>query len=212
MYNYQGGWVNQSGASTSPTATSFQFDNYTGNSPLFFVSDMAVLLPLTWTAFDLRKVSDRVKLTWETQNEINTKDFTVMRSNGNTDWTSIGTLPSLANVLPVKNYSFLDNEPMDGVNNYRIRQSDKDGKYSFSEIRTITLESLQKLRVINPVVNGKMIITLVRPAEITLVDASGRKIWTKRFASGTHQSDVSGLTKGIYYLKSAEASARVYIP
>lgn len=207
LYNYQSGWVNQTGTSTAPTATSYRYNNYTGSNSLFFISDNAVLLPLTWISFTLAKSRQEVVLNWKTSNEVKTKDFTVFKSSNGIGWKPLGVVAAGASD---GSYRFTDIQPFEGSNYYRIRQEDRDGQHSFSEIRTINVGN-DLLRIVNPVINGRMMINLGKKAEISVIDAVGKVLIRRTLSAGSHQVDVSALSKGVYVVKTGGNAVRVLV-
>lgn len=87
-------------------------------------------LPLTLTSFEAVALEKSVLLNWLTEGEYNFSHFVVERKTGNNNFTPIGTVKSKAG----GKYNFEDKTPALGVNYYRLRMIDNDGKENFSKV------------------------------------------------------------------------------
>lgn len=82
-------------------------------------------------AFDLKEETDHVSLTWETSREENSAFFTVQRSTDMVRWLPVGTTVEAWGNRAM--YAFDDMFPVEGFALYRLRLTDENGKFSFSE-------------------------------------------------------------------------------
>ncbi len=96
----------------------------------------ATVLPLEMLRFEAEKKEKDVVLTWQTTREQNTSHFEVQRSTDSKQFFKIGTVKS-QNKTSVNNYDFTDKNLPSGTLYYRLEQFDKDGKTTFSPIRSI---------------------------------------------------------------------------
>ena len=76
-------------------------------------------------------------ISWTTASETNNAYFTVERSGDGKDFNEIGVLPGAGNSRSERQYSFTDEQPTNGINYYRIRQTDFDGQYSYSPVESV---------------------------------------------------------------------------
>jgi len=76
-------------------------------------------------------LEDRVELTWETGKEDNSAFFTVQRSTDEVKWLPVGTTVEAAGFRSL--YGLDDMFPFEGFALYRLRLTDENGKFSFSE-------------------------------------------------------------------------------
>ncbi len=173
-------------------------------------------LPVNWLSFTATKQGKKVMLNWATASEINSKDFTAQHSANSTTWSNLGTVAAAGNSNTIKNYSHLHSLPLKNYNYYRILQKDLDGKYSYSEVRSVKFDEVGGFSVYNPVKNGNLQLSVGNMQTNTqnlfnLFTANGKLIWTKEFAAGAHNIDVSGLAKGVYILKAGESTKQIVI-
>ena len=135
-------------------------------------------LPVTLTNFSAKKVNKSNILSWSTQQEVNTRNFIIERSNNGVDYKTIGQVTATGGSNVIVNYSFADNNPVKGINYYRLRVVDNDGQSKLSDIRTIQNEETTAVNIYpNPVKNSLGInINVEKPAKgnIVVLDLTGK--------------------------------------
>jgi hypothetical protein len=172
-----------------------------------------IILPLTWLSFDAKEKDNIVLLNWNTAGEENTRDFMIQHSTSGASWENIGVIAAAGNSTTIRDYSFTHTGPVNGINYYRIRQTDIDGRSSFSEIRLVLITKIElPLTVLtNPVDKGLLQVKLTRPLQLSLFNSEGRLHWKKPAKPGTITIDVSGYAKGIYLLKADGTTLKIII-
>lgn len=98
--------------------------------PMIFGSPLPVKLILFTAEID----NTSVKLMWVTETEVNNDFFTVERSTNGIDFEALGNVPGSGNSNTLKEYDFNDDAPEFGTSYYRLKQTDFDGKYEYSEL------------------------------------------------------------------------------
>ncbi|MDP5172374.1 MAG: T9SS type A sorting domain-containing protein [Bacteroidia bacterium] len=102
----------------------------------------AVALPVRFSYFEAELSSQNtVLLSWETSFETNNDFFTVERSANEETWEEITDLEAVGNSSTLQEYAVEDRFPQTGPSYYRIRQTDVDGKVSYSGTRAIKIEA-----------------------------------------------------------------------
>lgn len=90
-------------------------------------------LPIELISFNGRTLGDNTnELIWITATETNNNFFSIERSNGEGFFETIGAVNGAGNSNQILEYSFIDLDPSQGYNYYRIKQTDFDGQTSFS--------------------------------------------------------------------------------
>lgn len=133
---------------SSTTSTRYLFLRQT----IFSGVTAATTLPLDLLSFSAKPdaLGKSVNLNWKTANEVNTQDFLVERRTDDTEFTTVGTVLS-KNVAGTHSYSFTDTKPVAGNSYYRLKQRDKDGKSSYSDIANVKIEGISLSLHPNPV-------------------------------------------------------------
>ncbi|MEE4177664.1 MAG: hypothetical protein V2I46_09150 [Bacteroides sp.] len=76
--------------------------------------------------------TDNIELFWTTAKEDNSAFFTIQRSTDNAKWLPVGNILEAAGERTA--YEFTDEYPFEGTSWYRLRLTDINGKFSFSEV------------------------------------------------------------------------------
>ncbi|MCC6287544.1 MAG: InlB B-repeat-containing protein [Chitinophagaceae bacterium] len=202
LFHYSSGWSKQTTGTTASTATSLTYTGYTGTFSPFAIADANATLPVTWLSFKVQKQYNNALLTWVTATEYNNKDFVIEHSINNKDWETIAVISAKGNSLTEKKYEYLHTNPEEGVNYYRIRQRDNDGKNSFSSVQVLQFESPNSLSIYpNPVVNGNLNVRIKKPGLLKIYTNNGQLVVQKKLGvAGKHTISMQTLAKGIYRL------------
>jgi hypothetical protein len=104
-------------------------------SPTFDASNGVITLPIELISFiaELRGINE-VELNWTTASETNNDHFTIERSADGIEFFSLITVKGAGNSNAFRKYSTFDKDPLEHLNYYRLKQTDYDGKISYSEI------------------------------------------------------------------------------
>jgi len=174
-----------------------------------------IILPVTYTSFTGKLADKTVFLDWKTENEINSAYFEVERSFNSTTFKTVGlVLDGFAAGNGKTFYKFKDNSTELQSNKYayyRLKQVDKDGKYNYSTVVAIALNSsssdVVKMTVSpNPFVeklNVQFTTVTNGQAEIRVLNMNGQTVLSKQstISSGSNNLEVNNLGKlnsGIY--------------
>ncbi|MEM6346792.1 MAG: T9SS type A sorting domain-containing protein, partial [Bacteroidota bacterium] len=143
---------------------------------------IASVFPVEWLSFEAKAVDGQAVLEWETASEENNKHFTIERAIDGRLFKPIGRVGSKG----MGSYQFVDSEAYTGVFQYRIRQTDFDGSFSFSEIRELKIEALaNQLRASiypNPWQNTlsfELVESRLEPTQVRIYDMQGKLILSR---------------------------------
>jgi hypothetical protein len=188
--------------------TKSSVSNSTGDVVFLPETNSGVLvLPLDMIAFKAKLISGlkkEVNLDWITVNEVNTKDFIVERSFDGKVFTTIGNVKA-NNKSGTNNYAFKDLNPGLGVAYYRLKQTDLDGKFTFSKIVSVNNNSDFSLFAYpNPTTDQLSVLheSNTNPSKISVIGLDGRSIMTTFTAPGSNKTalEVSSLKSGLYFI------------
>lgn len=161
-------------------------------------------LPVTWLSFDVHKKGEASALRWTIAREINNAGYEVERSVDGRHFEIIGTVAPLQGGDATVVYGYMDEKPWYGINQYRIKQVDFDGRVSYSPVRALNFnqEGISIEIWPNPATDQLNIrfTEETEPGEVRLVNASGLDVVKQTFAENDHQAtiDVDDLFPGIY--------------
>jgi hypothetical protein len=92
-------------------------------------------------------------LTWSTASEVNNDYFDIEKTKDGKDWSSIMTENGAGNSSTQLYYSFDDNNVEGIINYYRLKQTDYDGKFKYSDIISIDNTSVITSKKIAKITN-----------------------------------------------------------
>jgi hypothetical protein len=107
----------------------------------FGVNNSSLALPITLVSFNAKLLQDKVQLNWATANEFNNDFFTIEKSKDGKSWEEIGNINGAGTKNQLTNYTFYHSSPEFGVTYYRLKQTDFDGRYSYSDIVAVEFKS-----------------------------------------------------------------------
>jgi hypothetical protein len=125
-------------------------------------------------------------------------------------------MPSLSsNTTRQQEYALLDEHPLRGLNYYRLRQIDRNGKTIVYPSVSVNMGGHNHFQIINnPVQQGELLLFLSEThsgnATVRLFNAVGQlaRSWQlEATADQTLPLDVSGLTGGVWFLQVEQSPA-----
>lgn len=138
------------------------FDNEDGNvytdDPNPDIGGNIQPLPVELMSFYGRQSGQSVELTWTTATETNNDYFTIEKSVDTKDFIEIGNVKGSGTTAFPVDYAWKDDSPANGVNYYRLKQTDFNGEYNYLETVSVYVDGVERhpqLSVYpNPVVHG----------------------------------------------------------
>lgn len=98
-------------------------------------------LPITLVSFEVNTYKDdQVKLDWTTASETNNSFYTVERSTDGQNFETVANIDGAGNSDNILFYSHVDVNPLNGLSFYRLKQTDFNGEFDYSEIKSVRIE------------------------------------------------------------------------
>lgn len=155
---------------------------------------------------------DKVQLEWTTASEQNNDYFTIERSLDGQNWHSLLNVKGAGYSTQALKYTAVDEHPFSGLSYYRLRQTDFDGQFQYSQVVSVKIEDKQNFVgefYPNPSPSGLVYLNyesaIERQLHISIFDASGKLL--KRLSqsapagSTVLEVDSSDKGNGIYLVK-----------
>ncbi|MCO5247441.1 MAG: hypothetical protein M9887_00610 [Chitinophagales bacterium] len=172
------------------------------------------VLPITLLSFTVEKDKATALLTWTTVSEQNNQGFEIERSTDAKNWYKIGYQPSKSengNSWQPLTYRFTDMQPEEGIDYYRFKQIDFDGKTEYSPIRYVIFDEQRDIKIYpNPAKEQISISGLQGGETLLLIDELGRMIRTIHSENKVETVSVSDLISGSYYILIQSKSGSRY--
>ena len=104
------------------------------NTTDYVTVTLAKPLPIELLSFTGKTIEKGNKLNWVTTTEINNDYFTIEKSIDGIFFNEIGFLNGAGNSNSVIEYQFVDDNITELANYYRLKQTDFDGRYTYSNV------------------------------------------------------------------------------
>lgn len=175
-------------------------------------------LPVELINFNGAATAQGISLNWSTATEKNNDRFEVQRSQDGRSFETVGTVKGNGNSSNVLKYNFLDKNAANGLNYYRLRQVDFDGKFEFSKVIAVNGKGGKDAGITvypNPSTDGVFNVRTAEPTTATLqiLDMSGRVLHTRQITNAT-EINVDGRSLGMrpgLYLVNLKAGDKVSV-
>ncbi|MEM9023255.1 MAG: T9SS type A sorting domain-containing protein, partial [Bacteroidota bacterium] len=208
-------WLDEGNAATSGNTTTGTITsvNAVNSFSPFTLGSTTVLntLPIELLSFEATKLDESsALLEWVTATEINNDFFTLERSADGVQFEAIGTVPGAINSSVPLSYDWVDRNPLSGWNLYRLKQTDLDGTFTYSEIRQVRFDDAGDLSSVriwpNPVTEKWMNVETENRfspigTTVEVRDMAGRLIATQSTATQTgYRVQINGDVAAGYYI------------
>nr|WP_081659308.1 T9SS type A sorting domain-containing protein [Pedobacter glucosidilyticus] len=173
-------------------------------------------VPVRFSSFNLESTNQGVNLLWQTSSEANSSHFEIERAGADGNFIKIGTVSASGNSNRIINYQYLDANPLQGVNYYRLKQIDLDAAFLYSEIKSITAGIAKENLIVYPnpvedILNVKIALEQGISA-VRINNLEGKRVFSKQInlSNGSiFNADVSFLKPGIYFIEITEMNGAV---
>lgn len=203
------------GNSDGFASTSMGYDIYGGGIANGFAIDsmvIAVPLPVTLVTFTAVAQGSQVQLHWQTASESNNDHFEIERSADGHVFNWLTSVASHGESQLLQDYQTMDAAPYYAINYYRLKQVDKDGRFTLSSIVFVNMAKQLTGSSISLYPNpaSQVLYINVTSAQhvnsvLLVYNASGTQVAMqyKTLVKGenTFSLPISGLAPGIYYCR-----------
>ena len=206
LYHYNGNnWDKLSAGSYATRTRNLKYSGYTGTFSPFSMGDDVVLLPVNWVGLScVREEGRRNRILWVTGSETLSDSFVVERGNTAGQFRRVGAIPAAVNSTTPRQYSMIDEQAPEGPSFYRVRQTDKLGNSSCSEICEVASASSEEGNVKifpNPADNNLYVqfAEAQEPGTVVVVtDITGKEVLRRTVNKGRMVLPTGQLPSGVY--------------
>ncbi|MGB4844998.1 MAG: metallophosphoesterase [Ferruginibacter sp.] len=203
-----GGAVSQSVTVNNSVNGSFVYTVRDNNNCIQDVFNVTVSgpVPITLSSFTANLNNDKVLLNWATSQEQNNRYFTIEKSNDGTNFNFLGNVNGAGTTTAANNYQLIDYTPVEGINYYRLSQTDFDGNIKYHGVKTVNYKNSKGFNtVIRNNGNGKISVVLnsqnTSQVAMKVIDMLGKEILTESFKVNTGSTVKNlNLNSGVYVL------------
>jgi hypothetical protein len=168
-----------------------------------------LVLPIELLHFTAEADGDRVDLNWTTSTEINNDYFTIEKSKDNSEFVQVAIVDGAGNSSRSLNYSTIDESPFPGLSYYRLKQTDYDGRSTYSQSISVDFKKQKEAFMIypNPTTEDAVLVYYCRQnteSTIRVIDMKGTIIYSSKTESlmGVNKFDLDlpPSDAGVYFV------------
>lgn len=169
-------------------------------------------LPVDLKSFEGQPLESVIQLDWAVGLQVNNDYFTVEKQNINGEFIEIYQTAGAGNSAVEQQYRFIDREPNDGDNIYRLIQVDYNGSRNELGLVNIVFEKGEALELDvypNPVQQTIFVDGLRKEnAPFNIYSLNGQLVLSGKLSSDNNQLNLSNLQKGAYILEIEQGGIR----
>lgn len=163
-----------------------------------------IALPIKLINFSAAPDQNKVRVAWATDSEENNDYFTVERSSDGTSWEEVKKLKGASKSSSLLSYEVYDLSPIEGTSFYRLKQTDVDGKTSFSNIYSVKYRASSKGISLFPIPSSSNTLNIAginnyKNYELMLMDTAGNLVYKTGLTGGS--VDLPSIKAGVYIVR-----------
>jgi hypothetical protein len=176
-------------------------------------------LPIELIQFTAKYNSDKVDIAWLTASEKNNDYFTIEKSKDAQEFIEVTTINGAGNSNTFLYYFTSDKSPFKGISYYRLKQTDFDGKFTFSNIVSVASQGENNLSFSEFNANSEFISAIINCSSNTklkliITDIAGRTIYSSILQTESDAVNINinsqNFAKGIYLLKVESSNGGIF--
>ncbi len=190
-------------------------DNGLGKSYTFPFQNCQITLPAELVEFKGQKIQTSVLLNWLSVSEDNLDIYELQRSNDARQFSTIAL--AIPKGSTYNEYSYRDDQPLKGMNYYRLKMKDEDGSISYSSIVAIQFNTaaVKGIRISPNPVAGDIHAQISGQAtgvyQLEILNGLGQVIISRQIMiSQENQTETirrpSGIKAGSYWMRLVDGS------
>lgn len=175
-------------------------------------------LPVVLIDFTAKSKLNHVLLEWSTASEINNAHFLIERSADGTQFSTLTTLSGKGTYSAKSNYNVLDQKPQAGLNYYRLKQVDFDGKVTSLGIKAVDFKFVKTFSAKlypNPTMSGKVNVSFagLGISKIEVINLNGTVLRKEIVMTGqlSHTIDLENLPPSTYLIRILDGNSHAQI-
>lgn len=169
-------------------------------------------VPVELSSFTARASANTVILDWETSTETNNQGFEVQKKFSD-EFQTIGFIEGFGTTAEPQQYTYTDKNLENGIYEYRLKQVDYDGSFSYSDVISVDVIAVTSLQLkqnypnpFNPSTSIKFSLPSSGYTNLSVYNLIGEKVGeliNEILTEGEHnvRFDASNLPSGMYIAK-----------
>ena len=172
----------------------------------FMLEVVCASLPVELVSFQAREIEDGIKVDWVTASEIAFEGFYLQKSHSGETWDNLTWQGSKGSPTTSAQYTFVDAQPYDGANFFRLMAVDFDGSTEYSGIVQVNFKnntSRSEFKVYPTLATDWITIEGFEdghPIRYEIRSVLGHLLLNGRIDGNGQNIEISNLSSGLLYL------------
>jgi hypothetical protein len=171
----------------------------------------SVILPIELAYFNGRVHEDQVELEWQTHTEKNNDYFTIERSSDGVNFVPIEEIDGAGDSHVPITYSSIDKDISSKTTYYRLKQTDFDRAFTYSNTIAVNTSDLVRELVIfpNPASSHIKLLNFAdEPLTLRIISQTGIKMFETSSGADLNRINVSNIPRGLYVVEIIRGGTR----
>ncbi|WP_421978868.1 T9SS type A sorting domain-containing protein [Roseivirga seohaensis] len=196
------------GGTVNPTNNTVTVSDVAGFGDLYAMDNTTERLPIVLLSFNAYPSKGSINLQWVTAIEENNQLFTIERSADGKEFTPVLFVEGAGTTTATRSYSISDLNPVLGRSYYRLKQTDFNGQFEYSEVISVVYEGVNTFSFGlkgNVITTGEKLRVWSQNAlelpKLMIRDIKGEMLLNKTLSPEQGEvEETSLLSAGIYFL------------
>ena len=186
----------------------FQVSSFSGGGG-GFSENAGLIVPVELLSYTAEKRENKGLLSWQTSIEVDNDYFAIERSADGITFQEIGRVNGKGSSASIVDYDFIDRQPLNGINYYRLAQYDFNGDLSYLGIRSLDFSSHSSISIYpNPLHDETLFVEFesqeAGTVQFIVNSLDGRRVvnsfQTAERGSNLAELNLSDLVPGVYFI------------
>jgi hypothetical protein len=157
-----------------------------------------IALPVTWLYLPTATIkNNQTHISWSIAAQLNNVKYIIEHSKDGRSFSPIGEIEGHVTSNKTKHYDYIQTSPSIGINYYRIKQVDYDGKYSYSDIASVRYDGSGETSIYPNPATSEVTVEVSEHLEVLVTDIMGRVLHKQTVNKENNVVDLSGMPSGL---------------
>jgi hypothetical protein len=163
-----------------------------------------VFLSVELLSFEAEAADDHVNLNWSTATETNNAFFTIEKSRDQVHYEEVLQMAGAGTTQLSNHYTSIDPKPFEGISYYRLKQTDTNGDFEYSNPKAVEFHSISNLSIYpNPAHDLVTIDGKEGAVDLIRITGTNGQVVSESYSGDTRQIDLKrlNLSPGVYFVE-----------
>ncbi len=171
------------------TTTLYDFTISSGYNPgrfrIVFKKNQPIVVPVKFTSVKAIRQNANIAVTWKVENQVNVTRYEIEKSADGSNFSKVGMVSATGGANSSATYTWIDERVLAGMNYYRIKMIEVDGRHSYSPVARVSFNAQSEITIYpNPVTNNTYQLKMTGQPEgeyqLTTYSSDGQRVGSNK--------------------------------